>query len=371
MSSDQQPCIICANPKAKRCTSCRSSAYCSTVCQKQDWKIHRLLCKQLQDTISTRPTPAHRLCILLPKDEGTPRLVWLDSSEEVQQREIESLLGEPRPQSTFLQDDARSNHELHHSLVLRSRNIGSGDSINQCITTLIRGSEKHNHRGPVLALALESNSGTLSDISLGDFRVVVDHLITPPPSDFIDLDSESNLPDGYIRAVRINCLGDQRGRNEPPYKAIGIRSDNISYFPRTSSIPSHLGLPIVVKRLRPDPTWHDRWLFDNVPATWLHIDCDTESKRWGWAPPTWQSEVGSIVIARCDGKDISPLQAEVLCDYCQRVLGSEFEVSLETRNKQPVLRGMTPQAFSRAFAEYKADRIANDPRWAREQCPVV
>ncbi|ORY77607.1 hypothetical protein BCR35DRAFT_305362 [Leucosporidium creatinivorum] len=39
-----------------RCSKCRSAGYCSTVCQKEDWEQHKLLCDTIQRTEDTIPT---------------------------------------------------------------------------------------------------------------------------------------------------------------------------------------------------------------------------------------------------------------------------------------------------------------------------
>lgn len=35
----------CTNPGTKACSSCHIERYCGAECQKIDWKIHRILCK--------------------------------------------------------------------------------------------------------------------------------------------------------------------------------------------------------------------------------------------------------------------------------------------------------------------------------------
>ncbi len=43
------PCLVCKTTKAKtkRCSKCVSAYYCSSKCQKEDWKNHKALCKRV------------------------------------------------------------------------------------------------------------------------------------------------------------------------------------------------------------------------------------------------------------------------------------------------------------------------------------
>ncbi|EGO03813.1 hypothetical protein SERLA73DRAFT_119451 [Serpula lacrymans var. lacrymans S7.3] len=41
-------CFVCrgkGKPKLKMCTVCKKVRYCSSECQKKDWKVHKLRCK--------------------------------------------------------------------------------------------------------------------------------------------------------------------------------------------------------------------------------------------------------------------------------------------------------------------------------------
>ncbi|KAK7254405.1 hypothetical protein SO694_00150077 [Aureococcus anophagefferens] len=57
-----QTCTICGADKAKACRGCGTTAYCSTACQRIDWRDrgHRKVCKKIQAAEAARaeaPTP--------------------------------------------------------------------------------------------------------------------------------------------------------------------------------------------------------------------------------------------------------------------------------------------------------------------------
>lgn len=41
----QKPCFICNSYTNMKCKGCRKVYYCSNLCQKEDWKKHKLLCQ--------------------------------------------------------------------------------------------------------------------------------------------------------------------------------------------------------------------------------------------------------------------------------------------------------------------------------------
>ncbi|KAF1812295.1 hypothetical protein P152DRAFT_458677 [Eremomyces bilateralis CBS 781.70] len=138
-----------------------------------------------------------------------------------------------------------------------------------------------------------------------------------------------------IKAVRINCIGDQKMFNKPDFEAVEISpTDPIFSKPDdTSDIADRIGLPIFTRRCRPNPKWandEDNKIFkhespfNNQDATFLHLCCDPKAKfdlsrgviGWAWASRQWQNSVGSVIIVRQDKKPLFPLHAEALCKYC-------------------------------------------------------
>ena len=95
-----------------------------------------------------------------------------------------------------------------------------------------------------------------------------------------------------------------------------------------------MGLPIITHKLPPETAWanktnfHNR--FDNQSATFLNLVVDANATMWGFAPPIWQSMVGSVLVVRKDGKDISREHVWALAEYAQFTVSDRFEEAMES-----------------------------------------
>jgi hypothetical protein len=60
-----------------RCGGCKELHYCSKVCQKYDWPIHKLVCKTLKDFSPENRPGNYKRAILFPQDGEQPHFFWL------------------------------------------------------------------------------------------------------------------------------------------------------------------------------------------------------------------------------------------------------------------------------------------------------
>lgn len=78
---------MCHQKEIHTCAGCKSAKYCPSFCQKQDWPLHKFLCKQYGqkgETILKSKPPGdkkHALCILFPQNGLKPSLVWLEVTD--------------------------------------------------------------------------------------------------------------------------------------------------------------------------------------------------------------------------------------------------------------------------------------------------
>lgn len=98
-------CATCNKPSLslkphKKCVGCKSSSYCSKECQREDWPTHKLICAAFKPftNANPRPSPEHKLALLLPVDNDQPKFVWMHSppSEEhfFESPQVEEFIGE-------------------------------------------------------------------------------------------------------------------------------------------------------------------------------------------------------------------------------------------------------------------------------------
>ncbi|KAI0098009.1 hypothetical protein GGR51DRAFT_539450, partial [Nemania sp. FL0031] len=165
---------------------------------------------------------------------------------------------------------------------------------------------------------------------MNDFRHVIDHLAS------YNSDRVPSVPFLFpgelkVKGVKINCAGDQKMFNKPPFEEIELSTThNIFEEHDTSDIADRIGLPIFTRRCHPHPNWaNDRTMYNNQYATYLHLCCDPKAEfdlsrgilGWGWVSTDWMNIVGSTIVVRQDKKPLSPFHVEALCRYCFHDVG--------------------------------------------------
>ncbi|KAF1924832.1 uncharacterized protein M421DRAFT_95167 [Didymella exigua CBS 183.55] len=84
-------CAVChslATPR--RCSTCKSLCYCSSVCQTRNWSLHKRFCKPFSSSASDdkRPEKSYRRALYLPKTSGKPKFVWLKYGDDGRRLDI-------------------------------------------------------------------------------------------------------------------------------------------------------------------------------------------------------------------------------------------------------------------------------------------
>ena len=100
----------------------------------------------------------------------------------------------------------------------------------------------------------------------------------------------------------------------------------------------------------------------------MHMRCDPDddgaphkgSLGWGFAPITWQNDVGNVLIARADRKPLDLETAEAFADLCFNKLQPTFENALEEgysspkkgkRARRAVVDSITPARWQKFLAD--------------------
>ncbi|KJZ70619.1 hypothetical protein HIM_10007 [Hirsutella minnesotensis 3608] len=104
-------------------------------------------------------------------------------------------------------------------------------------------------------------------------------------------------------------------------------------------IPALIEVPLVLHRVGTESV--NQVDLDNQIATYLNIDANS-----GYAPPEWQSHVGTVVVARKDRRPLLPQHLEGVWMFCDHVL------DLFGDGEGPPSWLYSRQAFEKWWAEY-------------------
>lgn len=310
-----------------------------------------------------------KLGILFPVDEKTPRLVWVecerflghDDVDDFEFPKTSHLFGEEPTVLEMLKfrENIRRGFVLDHTILVQYQYALriDGSEPNQSIIEVTKGRLGHNWRGSVVILRRPGRAmdlGFHEDIRLADFRHVVDYFLTYKRNPMI-LNERSQMPPNFmVKGVKISCYGDREVLGCKPFEAVEVPRDHeIFQSPkRVNQISALLGLPLLTRKLLFAPEWKDKRdmsksPYENFQATFLHMGTDPNSPSWGLAPMEWQNGVGSVLVVRQDGNDITPREVEALCNYCQKKLQPLFELSHDSNQRVlDLLDHLTQEKFT-------------------------
>ena len=399
-SASYRQCVICNASPAFRCHRCASAFYCGKDCQRDDWKLHKRLCSKTSSFFATRPSPEHRACIFIPETRTELEWIWAntkivpDDDCPWRQAQIKPWLGGEciHVGRTLIPLNPRRDRLLDHTVNISHREefLTDGSGTNKCLLELA-GTVPHTWKGPMVLVRQDRQTESCMDIRLEDLRHAIDYLSWYRYDGEYTQDAAriARMPYKPICAVKVNCKGDQAVFGLEPYIQIEINRHHYVFSPLAElhskwsrpKIAELIGVPLFLRQSGHDQAWERDSsqppnVYNNQPITFLNMCTDPRSPDWGWAPFQWQTDVGSVVVARADQQDITPKQLEVICSYCQTELQREFECSLGAglvqRTKQYVLDMMTPGAFRQYFHRYREAKLedGDEAGWEDEKCPV-
>ncbi|KAH7110394.1 hypothetical protein B0J13DRAFT_462476 [Dactylonectria estremocensis] len=111
-------------------------------------------------------------------------------------------------------------------------------------------------------------------------------------------------------------------------QAVIVRSSRL--LQSRTPIPGLIEIPLVLHHIGTQST--NRADLDNQIATYLNIDSE-----YGFAPPVWQSYVGTMLVAQKDKKPLLPQHLEgvwMYCDYILDVFGEGEGTPTHLYNRQ-------------------------------------
>ncbi|KAF2091734.1 hypothetical protein K490DRAFT_1777, partial [Saccharata proteae CBS 121410] len=130
-----------------------------------------------------------------------------------------------------------------------------------------------------------------------------------------------------VTGVRINCLGDRHTENKPAFEEVQVPVTHAVFTCPAAPITERIGIPIRAIKGPTNPAWREEF-FDgigldhrstgttNSRATYLHLDCNSASNDFGWAPSYWQNKVGNVIAVRADKQPLLVGHLDAITRYC-------------------------------------------------------
>jgi len=308
-------CAMCNEPSTQRCKQCQSTRYCSTQCQKDDWPLHKLLCKSFENFRDTRPSTHHKRAIYFPETGDQPVFAWIYVEENG--GDIYALVfgeGVSETPRNIAMDrmnfNCVLNRRLEKIIELKTFRDNMTRGKNQSLLKVNK-ELSESRRGPILAVGLEySCNYSAVDLDPMDLRHIVDNLrVIYDRGKRLDQEGARSSIDG-VPGVRINCMGDVF-LSGAQYEAINIpasQRNTMSQYP--TPICQHIGLPLVIHTIPPTLAWRGR----HISPTGIPQRTDT-NRLAKILVHSAAPLAGSVAVFRKDGRALLPGHLRALVDY--------------------------------------------------------
>lgn len=216
--------------------------------------------------------------------------------------------------------------------------------------------------GPILVLREKRDTELHEDVTMTDFRNIIDFLVTCG-LDTLTLFTRDPPLKHKTKGVKVNYIGDIK-RFSKRFVAVDVPKDHPVFLAPPSPISVLVGMP---RKYPFDKAW-DSMLksiltpSSNRAAAFLHMVADPNDGMWGFAPMHWQYDTGNMLVVREDRIDISPAEVEMLGDFYQYKMQPLFEDSDAPGGwlltKREVMACMTPAGFRQYIDEdHESDAI--------------
>lgn len=180
-----------------------------------------------------------------------------------------------------------------------------------------------------------------------------------------------------VQGVRINCDSDIGVLGATRYNVVEVAPNDPIFGGEIATVSQALHVPLRMRKCLPYPAQKKDGVigqYDNQAATFLMRCVDpAREEEWSMAPMSWQDRVGSVVVVRADGKEITPQQVEAISYYSQHELDDAIQDASESGSKKErvkVAALFTPSKFREFFTKFTAKKAGEDPSWAAAVCPV-
>ncbi|CZR64011.1 uncharacterized protein PAC_13908 [Phialocephala subalpina] len=383
-------CIVCnlkvTRTKHVKCQSCAYAYYCSEEHMKEDLSIHNMTCKQFATLIDSNLnlSPKYKLVIVLPEGGGIPYFHWVtfksgrshrvpnleDLSDPFymsKQYNITQVLRKVNASTRF---GARFT-TIDHEVVMHNLRHTIRESYPSATIDALMNYRAPNYWRGCQVIVSEFDFGTkIQNATHHDLRLAIAFLHTydcslmrQPRNEPYDLeftkrglytrtDYHKVLNEGKstakVKAVIIHSLGDRRMFGQDHFKAVEISRDHPAFQVNCTKISAAMSLPIVTFTLPAHADWrkHHKGTilynpYENESATNMHLDISAVDDSWGSVNAReWCGKVGSILVVRKNGEDITAQQVEALAEFCNMAVQPRVKVHLKMEREWKERKGV-------------------------------
>jgi hypothetical protein len=377
---------------------------------------HRLICKAFKKfCFSASPKEDYKSGLWFPVKGGNPVFFWfkcenrpwgeLDCGRTFPKMQCGQAFSNslvlnlpkdhPAAHQTLLQCNEYRAYDLDHTLALYpdaayTASIQRSGIVNRCISEFTKGTPFVNYwRGPLFVFSMETPRHALDKpqyryLTLKDFRFIIDYfrygdepspLQVPSPHTKLSISNR-------VLGVRITCeVERQHTGSRLRWVSVRIPRDHHIFRTAATQITRTIGLPLLVTQsvppflleLRPGIVY-ERSRFLNGEGAFLHRITDIEDVNWGLLPKEWlrPEGIGSVLVARADGRDIMPRQVTMIGFFCAALepLITTAREGDEEYTKERVARDfITMEKFHLVFKKRKEEWSKKDQGWMSVKSP--
>ncbi|EAT89587.1 MYND-type zinc finger protein samB [Parastagonospora nodorum] len=360
--STEELCAMCNNMGVHACSGCHSIRYCSKLCQKTDWSLHKLLCKSFKNfSNDQRPQPhgkyIYRRAIHFPEHGDTPQFVWMrhfgpneSNRTVVDSSSLHADCADLKPLMKF-----GLNFLLRRPLtgwvIIAGRPCGLNKDgmvkAGHANKSMLKVDEEMSDwaGGALIAYGNDGANwptGTAGgawqdqvyDLGPVHLRHVIDNLRDEHDKTGREFELCTKGSKDKVKGVRINCIGDEimccRNAMEPVDVARSLCTEQSDI---NSDMADRIGVPIIIRKIPHALCWRGRNIAvrnsgavvpGGVNTVMMVLDLKSqvelfpENLEISWMVQRFEAtsgQLGSCVVVRKDGKPLEPIFMEALEVY--------------------------------------------------------
>ncbi|KAE8441958.1 hypothetical protein EG329_004125 [Mollisiaceae sp. DMI_Dod_QoI] len=177
-----------------------------------------------------------------------------------------------------------------------------------------------------------------------------------------------------IKAVMIACEIERRTTGNT-FVEVEIGPDHPIFRESPTQISVKMKLPLLMHKFpvqAVEEGMDDLW-FRNPEAAAMNRIVDLDDRGWGYVADEWIGNIGSVLIARADKKDLDAKQVDMLAAFCAERLGHYMDLVVNKTpdySKEVITNELTHMSIFHLFFERRrADLKWDDASWEHVKSP--